>query len=633
MSARRRTLAVGCALIALAAMGVATADVSHAARKAPSQAKIAKRLVAKLDAAKTPAARQRALLRMMRALRINVVSRRGKPLAAAVELGAARSFYLYDFELRALAESRGRGATSSLEEVAQRLTQGGLALDGAGKAFPAALLAVGMSRAVRAAAKRPRARRALLPLVVRELGRRRGYDLARRPAVADVSLDPVAAWLVTADVVLPVLRRMPASAGRRAAATARAAAVPRASVAGLPDRCAQLDKKIKDLTHKAEDFLAEQAERFVAKKLRGTMQKWIAGKAAGMIYDKVSERLTRGAKAWGLKKLPRWAARKAIKGAKAANLAGQVMGLVHGSLLAFSIHVSSVDESLDPTHWGHGLDRPGEPRTVAVKVEMLDDYGELLVKCGKFAGLDLPPKGPVEGVTVGWEQAVGELAPKLATLDCAIPALCFSTTGKDGIARLTFTPHSERFPGVGIEREETGVVNGVALYQSAFGAGIAPEIAQFLTPKYAGARWFVSYHKPRGYRVRYTSTRKCISDSCTSDWGHELEVVYDVSVCGPDPYAAEWTGTMDDREIHYGPGNDPHDEPEQISFRLFPNRPSVVYFSGNEGDNGYRSEFMLVEGADTRMRIDTHREVFMGAPYSDRGIVQVEENPSCPEVP
>ena len=185
-SARPAVLAVvACALALCLGGGQGALAAPRAAHGGgPSQAVVAKRLVARLAKAHGQKARTRAALAIVRALHISVVTATGRPLSVAPEPGAAGRFALYDFELRGLGNALRRGPVTDLDGVAANLTKAGLALDASGRPFPPALLRTSLLGAVRQAVRRPARQRTLLPLVVRELGLRQHYDLGRKPPQA-----------------------------------------------------------------------------------------------------------------------------------------------------------------------------------------------------------------------------------------------------------------------------------------------------------------------------------------------------------------------------------------------------------------------------------------------------------------
>lgn len=482
MEARRFHLVWALALCALAvSVPLAQARAAHhhppARHRGPSQVAVAKRLVGRLAKAHGDKAQFKATLAIMRALHISVVSSSGKPLVTSPEPNAAREFALYDFEVQALGSSLERGPVTDLGGVAADLTKAGLTLDGSGRPFPEALLREALLGAVKQAKGSPRSPRTLLPLIVRELGLRQSprYDLAAHKVPATIRLDALQAWLIGADIEVSVLRHIPNGAHPKAAARPAVAS-------SLPDSCAELTQKNEELSKKIEAAIG------------GKVQKWIAEKGLGMIYEKVAGVLGRKVTRWGISNLPNWIVRGTYETVKAASLVGPILDAIHGVLLSYSVDVRAVHESLS-THWLHAPGEGGRQMTFEVKVTMLDDYGELAVKCGKLAGFQMPPPGPIEGVPVLWGPGndSASLAPDMGTLECS--ALCITKTGKDGIAKVVFTPRTEEIPGVGLERESHGTIDGYAAYQTAEGSGIPEQVAQFLTPKYGGVAWSVTYHK------------------------------------------------------------------------------------------------------------------------------------------
>ncbi len=442
----------------------------------------------------------------MRALHIPVVTASGKPVVVSPEPNAARRFALYDFEMRGLGNSFARGPSTALEGVAEELTKAGLTLDGHGRPFSARLLRASLLAAVRQAVHQPRSGRSLLPLIVRQLGLESHprYDLASHKVPKTVPLDGLQAWLIAADIEISVLRHAPAGAHAsqlqpasspieaqaRALSSLRALLGPRAQSSSLTGNCERLTKASGELAKKIE------------KALGGKVQKWIANKGVGMIYGKVTKVLGLKLTRWGIKSLPRWAVRGTYNVVKAINIAKPILDALHGMLLAFSIDVRSGGERLGPVHWYHDPTEPGHQMTFETKVTMLDNYGELLVKCGSLAGFEMPPPGGVKGVLVGWTEAEATkpLWPDMGSVNCS--TVCVTKTGEDGIARLTFTPKQELVPGIGLEREESGVLDGTAAYQTAEGSGIPEQIAQVLTPKQGSTRWSVTYHKEPNLTLR-----------------------------------------------------------------------------------------------------------------------------------
>lgn len=614
-------LAASLVAIALVTSPAAAAPTARASARVPDQKALAERLVGSVTRARTPRARQRALLSLMRELDIAVITSAGKPLVTTPEPNFARRFQLYDVEVRALAAQLARRETATFADVATTLTRSGLVL-APGKPFPADLLSESVAEAVKDALRRPRSERSLLPLVVRQLGLARGSDLRRTAVAAGARLDALQAWLVAADVMIPVLRTVPAASGRTS--SVRGAGAQRARAAATADECARFTKA------------AEQLEERLGKD--GAVKKWVADEAIGKIGDKVGDKLKRQGTRWAIRNLPRWAVRVAWRAGQAV-AAGVVDGL-HGSLLAFSVEVRALKESLSPTHWLHQAGASGGELTFEVQVTMRDDLGKTAAKCGKLAGYDIPEKGGVPGVWVGWEQAQNALDPAHGTLECPtrLGGLCASKTGDGGVARVVFKPRKEALPGVGIEQERTGVVNGLAVYQG-LGDNVLGTVAQFLTPKYGGTRWFVRFHNPRGYKISYRSPRICGSFGNGGCIGWDFVWEYELRVCGAEAYGVPWKGKQVYTEYDRSTGAQTSrwEEPMEISFQ--PGQTTTWYEPGDEGDRDRRTDFTIFESDRSSMRVDLYRANAFNrddpsfSEYRDTQDVRIEEDMTCPPLP
>ena len=194
--------------------GALATGAGAAKKKPPSQAQVAVKLAKQVLAAPTPAARHTSLVTVMKALHVGVYTAAGKPVVRGAERNA-RDFYLYDFELRIVADALRAKRTDDLDTLASSLF--GLGVGRSGAALPSAEIEQVLVRSVRAARARPRRKAALPALLIRELGLRqsRRYDLAAAPAPDTVRLDALQELLVLAD----------AANGRRAPAARRMAAV------------------------------------------------------------------------------------------------------------------------------------------------------------------------------------------------------------------------------------------------------------------------------------------------------------------------------------------------------------------------------------------------------------------------
>lgn len=471
--ATRRTTPAALLVLALAALTLAlpvapAQGASHAASRArashartthaashakkahakASRAKTARALVAAVTRARTPSAGGKALLAAMRRLHVAVDTRDGRALVRDGDV--ARHAFLYDFELRGLAAARARGERVAVADLAARLDAAGLHRPG--RKLTAAALARGLAAGARDAVRHPGAPGSLPGLVLRDLG------LADSPRVdlaklrGGDSLDPVQAELVLVGVAQMTYGRPGRPARRAAHRGARAS-----SATGI---CTGVNE--------AKDLILSGGNDGLPGKLMKKVLLTILKKA----------KLTKQQQG----KL---------------KLAEEIVDGLHGAALALSVSVRGDPESAGPAHYSHSASEHNV-LTLRVRVEMLDDYGDAVVKCGPLAGLKFPKKGGIPDVPMHWETT--GLA-KHGQVVCE--AGCKRTDG-DGVATLQVVLNGEAIPGYGLEQEDTGVADAIAEYQAAFGAGLgdASFWAQFATPKYGGVRWHVTWHKQPNLALR-----------------------------------------------------------------------------------------------------------------------------------
>jgi hypothetical protein len=426
----------------VASAGTEPATATAAARKRcgrrsrPPCAHVrARRLAGKVMRAQTAPARYRALLTVMRALRVRVYSSSGKVLSRGGR-DLPRSFHLYDLELQAMAQSMLRGDSRTLEEVAAMLAAMGV--KNRGNAVRPKVLRRVLTAGVRSAARRRGNFKSMVPLLARELGRRHSQpiDLKRNVAANRVKLDALQTFLVLADVGLGLRRRTRKPAKASVSVPATAAAGPCTGDAAT-----------------------------VATEVSG-FGKWVVGTGAA-----------------------------ALTGFNPIVVGGLVtLDTIHGVMLESGVRVSALSPQLVMGtvrgHYGpsgHDADA-GTPMEFKIRVEMLDELPEHVIKCGPLIGMKFPKKGGIPGVTILWRE--GDLAEH--------GTVAYRPTDKktdvDGIATLVFTPKDETGLGIGTTMVERGVVSGTAAYQSAFNSGVG-SLQQFISPNYvAGLPWEVSFH-------------------------------------------------------------------------------------------------------------------------------------------
>jgi hypothetical protein len=343
----RHTAAVAMAALLFTAAGSAGdalgAKRDSASKRPPSQAVVAKKLAARVTRARTPAARSKAILAVMRTLRVGIITPKGKPVVRA---GRPYEIYLYDFEIKAMAAALGRKHTTTVEDLAGRLTAGGMTPGG--KPLAATQLARTLSAGARAARARPRARRSLVPLLARELGRRQrhAYDLARAPA-RKLRLDSLQTFLINAEIT--------AAASNRGGAAGRVAT----AAAGGPCDLQALD---------------------VVKELM-PFGKWVISLV------------------------------KAVKDqAKIATLGIEAIhGSILAFSVGFT-SLTPTNQQTHYGSTGHDPDA-GKTFDFRVRLVMRDQLPEAVISCGPLLGMKFPDKGPIPGVIVAWAEDSAIAAP------------------------------------------------------------------------------------------------------------------------------------------------------------------------------------------------------------------------------
>ncbi|MEO6867215.1 MAG: hypothetical protein ABI200_04265 [Gaiellales bacterium] len=529
---RRLLHGIAALLVCTGLMG-AVASPAHAVKQvkrskpALTQAAFAKQLVRDVRIARTDRARATAMRRMFGALGIGVTSRAGAPIVTSGLPNDAGHFHLLDVQVNALARQLKRGQLRGSAEVAALLTQGGSSWSEV-EPFPADVVSLSVRSAVRDSLKHPRSRQALLPLVVRELGTTRPQkaqrqDLAKVPH-ARHKYDALQSFLISADIQLTALAWQDSRRG-----------------SSRPVKRAKLSAECKKYND-AVDKLQKAHEKAAG----GKIQAWIEKTAIGRIGSELKGHYTNKAMEWATAeanvRVPAWAKKALGAGAKYADLAATIKEGLHGAALAYSIDVTALSSS-EKTHHGH--DGPGEPITFRTKVESLDNYGEKAATCGKAAGVHLPEKGPIEGVSVLWlDSETKQLQPTNGVLSCPDARICITKTDKRGIAELTFEPKIEtsfifRNSPSAMEREDVGQIRSLALYQSAFDPGKLGLVSQILFPKMDGTRWHVRFHQSPGVRIRGTVSYAGANEQSTA--------VLDMQICHADPLnapASAYSGTV-----------------------------------------------------------------------------------------
>jgi hypothetical protein len=425
--------------LTLAAAGTAGAGV--AARGGKSAAPALAKAVAR---AKTTAARVNSIDKIMAVLHVDVISPEN---GAVVVKGAARSLndaYLYTSEVEHLAlgyAARDRVTFKTLaDEVGLAYTKLGVHLTGEN-------LGAGVEKVIRAESKGSvKDPVALLARLVWQLGLldKPAQDLAKKIPVGKVRLDPLQAWLITAEFTFPLIYAHPPSA----AASSRLAAL----TDGLVKHGAAPSNVCEDLKALKESL--------------GFSDKMVMSTVEGI-----------------LGKTFNWAALLQSAGKNLAPL----IDTVHGVLTGIGIEITSV---IHPAKTELG----GPDMFLAVGVFMHLHLPKVLVDCGWLSGDDFPGHGAVPGVTVSWDN--GTLA-SWGSFRCDG---CHKT-GPLGTAAETFTPGPEEVHH-GTKIIERGDVTAYTLVNFSMGnkLGFLGDVVR----DQGHMIWELSHHKT-GFPIGFTA--------------------------------------------------------------------------------------------------------------------------------
>ncbi|HUG14531.1 MAG TPA: hypothetical protein VMM78_05865 [Thermomicrobiales bacterium] len=409
-------------------------------------------------------ARYVALLDVMAAVNVGVYTGDGTMVLGGAERGAA-DFYLYDIELRMMAGAMGRGQTSGVVDLAMQLT----AMDvlSESRVVDPELLRQGILAGVAAARVAPHDLSSRSALLVRELGllQPEPYDLFRDPSLLTMRIDPLSFFLLLSEISVPLVKpELPLAAGASSQLMAQSNGVLKPQSSAL---CDAIGMAIGDLGK--------------------TAYSW--GKISAEVFKLIPN---------------------------AIGKATLVLDGIHGAVLAYSVGVTMLNDGPQRTHMGPAGHTPlaGEPLRFRIKVEMRDALPDGVVSCGWILGTEYPKQGPIEDVSIHWfwetQSPDGQPLHEMVEMQCgsACPvagasALAIDATGPDGIATIILVPREEPDPGSGWIVEDTGVITGVALYQSRF-TNLLGAYAQYLTPKSDGARWWIGRHETPGWQVTMT---------------------------------------------------------------------------------------------------------------------------------
>lgn len=420
---------------------------------------LAKELADRVTSARSDKSREQVLLQVMDAVHVGVYTPEGQAVVRGAERGWG-DFYLYDFEVQALGENLGRDQTYDLATVAAILETAGLQINDRAPTAEDVLSALRL--AILDSRQNPEDPFSLVPLLIQEIGLQRRdspYDLGQEQPVEQVHVDGLQVFLIIADVLLPYVYAIEPIEGP----------IDLGGIGGGGRLSALRPLQTEDCASISAD--------------NANIPSW----------GKLLIRITNTA----MNLVPKLRVGGRALGYAAAGVV--TIEAIHGIALAVGIEVKEMEPRVGPTHYGHGS--PGKQLRFRIRVVNHADFGDLLVKCGWLTTVKFPPKGPVSGVDVVWFTDGLEDHGKL---DCKSGYVfsCYSTTGGDGVATLTFTPKNETPPyGQGLEREEIGIVKGLAQYLSEHGNMLVGRISEAVTPLGGSIVWSVRFHKPRSYQA------------------------------------------------------------------------------------------------------------------------------------
>lgn len=278
---------------------------------------------------------------------------------------------LYTFELQSVAYAIGQKERIPISTVASDIDNSGFHAVGL-EVTPAALSKAITDAARQSKSSSKRDNHGWKNIrIVREIGiAEKGQDLATVAPDQVTSLDPMQAFLIGLDFLEPVLW----ASGGVSVPSPQTTASP--SALGVFGRVAAspVDSQVCEKFKNALDWLPTQVGNVLAA--------WLSKN----IYVDMGSELTLSSLS---KLLARW-----VK-------TGTAFGLAYDALqtLAISMSISTTVSAAPPMPIVVGS---GTTYSIVLKVESLYAFPDLLVNCGYLAGLKLPKKGDVPGVTVLW---------------------------------------------------------------------------------------------------------------------------------------------------------------------------------------------------------------------------------------
>lgn len=605
------------------------------AGKAVNEAAVAKKLAAKVYGAHSAKARYTALLSVMKTLGIGVYTAKLKRIVRGAERGP-KDFYLYDFEVTALAYALRRKEMRQTADLASTLS--GMGVHPADKPLDPELLRQALFGAVQSAAAHPTDPFSLRPLLIRELGLRhdKPYDMLHDVPMEQLQFDWLQSFLILTDALMPVIAKIKPPADRDMNGVSRDALRPASVPSSICDTIAAAFAAA--AYWGAKDYIV----KYIAKVLQTS-------------EDEIRDAIERAAG-----KLSSLTARYG----KYIPLAYLIMDILHLLLIEAYVDVRSTTPDNQRTHLGPpghpaAAGVPGQELRFTVKAVMNKDFGDRAISCGELVGFKLPRAGPIRDVPVVWYYQTHSVFNYKGGLGTISPGA--GKTGPDGAATTVFKPLDEVVPGFGKEIAVEESMSALALYQWPFSGVLSlGQLTQLLVPKRGTSDFFVERHAPRGFKFEglhfhyslYTpdatgQARLCtpgplgvVGDKCSSD-----DETYSGRICGEDPHDGHppgshvWTFTIRVDSTEYTEVvSDPAVYPRRVvDYRSVTYAPAYQTFPQSlpPGSFTFGSRFEFVPGPPPQMRY--HEDLssrFKGSvvlPSEISESVGITEDTSCPE--
>lgn len=407
--------------------------------------------------------RYNALLKIMKALNLGVYTGKGEAILLGAERGPS-DFYLYDFEVSAIAAALGRKETWTVSDLATQLSD--IGVHPGGKPLPPQDLQKSLASLAIESIQDPGNPLSLVHLLIRELGLRRvpSYDISAATSSEQIKFDALQRFLILSDVLVPL------------------GATPVQS----------------HIFQKSVNLVSNEVFRLSA-----------SGDPCSFIGP---EDVT------GFKFGKLFATIMGIPGASDfVKVAGMALDYWHGGLLGLLMDVQETNASIGQhiAHYGPkgthvGYWHPGEPMLFQLGVQMLADLSQYpKLQCGKLVGLTFPPKGPVRGVTIYWDHILyGGIADYALLKKHGTITREDATTDSNGLASLVFQPKDEpettRSIRTSLSPHDITTVRGVLIPSVGIASSFGNVLAigtDILIPKIVGIPFAIEFHEIKDWKV------------------------------------------------------------------------------------------------------------------------------------